>query len=83
MHFYGTYETKDGKWMAIGALEPAFYKELIEGLGLNIDDMPQLNDFERKKQIIANIFKEKTREEWCEVCILSSVNSFIIFNLKK
>ncbi|XP_025424295.1 alpha-methylacyl-CoA racemase isoform X2 [Sipha flava] len=67
MHFYNTYETKDGKWMAVGALEPAFYKEFIEGLGLNIDDMPQISDFESKKEIIAKLFKEKTREEWCKI----------------
>jgi len=36
MHFYDTYETKDGKWMAVGALEPEFYQEFIKGLGLNI-----------------------------------------------
>jgi alpha-methylacyl-CoA racemase len=77
MHFYNTYETKDGKWMAVGALEPAFYKEFIEGLGLNIDDMPQISDFESKKEIIAKLFKEKTREEWCKV-IFSCIIVFIL-----
>lgn len=67
MHFYDTYETKDGKWMAVGALEPQFYQEFIKGLGLNIDDIEQMDNFERNREIIANKFKEKTREEWCNV----------------
>ncbi|KAE9533121.1 hypothetical protein AGLY_009549 [Aphis glycines] len=64
MHFYDTYETKDGKWMAVGALEPAFYREFIEGLGLNIDEVEQMDNFQSNREIIANKFKEKTREEW-------------------
>lgn len=81
LHSYDTYETKDGKWMAVGALEPAFYKEFIEGLGLNIDDMPPMDDFERKREIIDKIFKKKTREEWCKV-IYSRYIVLIFFNLK-
>jgi len=67
MHFYDTYETKDGKWMAVGALEPQFYQEFIEGLGLDINDIEQMDNFEKNREIIANKFKEKTREEWCNV----------------
>lgn len=67
MHFYDTYETKDGKWMAVGAIEPQFYQEFIKGLGLNIDDIEQMDNFESNRVVIANIFKEKTREEWCNV----------------
>jgi len=64
MHFYDTYETKDGKWMAVGALEPAFYREFIEGLGLKIDEVEHMDNFQSNREIIANKFKEKTREEW-------------------
>lgn len=67
MHFYDTYETKDGKWMAVGALEPQFYQQFIEGLGLNIDEIEQMGNFESNRKIIAKTFKEKTREEWCNV----------------
>lgn len=70
-HFYDTYETKDNKWMAVGALEPTFYHEFIEGLGLNIDDFEQMNNFENNREIISKVFKEKTREEWCNVSNLS------------
>lgn len=67
MHFYDTYETKDGKWMAVGALEPQFYKEFIEGLGLDIDEIHQFDNIENNREIITKTFREKTREEWCKV----------------
>ncbi|KAF0766793.1 alpha-methylacyl-CoA racemase [Aphis craccivora] len=67
MHFYDTYETKDGKWMAVGAIEPAFYREFIEGLGLNIDEVEQMDNFQSNREIIANKFKEKTRDEWSNI----------------
>ncbi len=38
--FYTTYETADGRFMAVGALEPAFYEKLLEGLGLSDADLP-------------------------------------------
>jgi len=66
-HFYDTYETKDGKWMAVGAIESEFYREFIKVLGLNIDDIEQMDNFESNRIVIANKFKEKTREEWCNV----------------
>lgn len=69
MHFYDTYQTKDGKWMAVGAIESQFYIEFIEGLGLNIDEINQMDNFEKNREIIAKTFKEKTQEEWCKVII--------------
>lgn len=53
--------------MAVGALEPQFYQQFIEGLGLSTDDIEQMDNFEKNREIIANTFKEKTREEWCKV----------------
>ena len=41
-HFYETYETKDGKYMAVGAIEPQFYAELLEKIGSDSDEFPQL-----------------------------------------
>lgn len=57
---YETYETKDGKYMACGSLEPAFYKQLLKGLGLEKTD-------ELSKEILENKFKTKTQSEWVEV----------------
>ncbi|XP_025829459.1 alpha-methylacyl-CoA racemase isoform X1 [Agrilus planipennis] len=66
-HFYETYETKDQKYMAVGALEPQFYSNFLKGLNLNEDELPQFGDFKKNKKTLVNIFKEKTQKEWCEV----------------
>ncbi len=68
--FYDVYETADGKYVAIGAIEPKFYKELLERLGL--DDALAQSQFDRSswpkaKERLKAIFKTKTRDEWCEL----------------
>ncbi|XP_054281751.1 alpha-methylacyl-CoA racemase [Macrosteles quadrilineatus] len=65
-HFYNTYETKDGRWLAVGALEPQFYEDLLQGLGL--PDIPQYPDnFEESMRIFTEKFKEKSLEEWIKI----------------
>lgn len=66
-HFYEVYETKDNKYMAVGALEIQFYNNLLVGLGLNEDDAPHLESFEKNKELFTKIFKTKTQKEWCDV----------------
>jgi alpha-methylacyl-CoA racemase len=64
--FYDTYETADGRFVAIGALEPQFYAELLDRLGLASDDWPQY-DRERwpaLKRTLGEIFRTRTRDEW-------------------
>ncbi|XP_021958754.1 alpha-methylacyl-CoA racemase [Folsomia candida] len=66
-HFYDTYKTKDGKWMAVGALEPQFYHKFMEGLLGHSDSdkfIDQFADFEEGKAQISKIFLTKTRAEW-------------------
>lgn len=66
--FYDTYETKDGKFMSVGALEPQFYSELLRGLQLTDDEVPQFGgDNEKNKAIFTNIFKSKTQDEWRKI----------------
>ena len=68
--FYDTYETKDGKWMAVGAIEPQFYAALLQGLGLDADDMPHQMDrgaWNATRERFAGVFASKTRDEWCAV----------------
>ncbi|KAF2024126.1 hypothetical protein EK21DRAFT_94345 [Setomelanomma holmii] len=66
--FYDTYETKDGRYMAVGAIEPQFYAELLKGLGLKASDLPgdrdNRADWPKLKDFFARKFKEKTRDEW-------------------
>jgi alpha-methylacyl-CoA racemase len=68
-HFYDSYETADGKYVAIGAIEPQFYALLLEKLGLadDPDFRQQLNPaaWPALAERLKNIFRTKTRDEWC------------------
>ena len=69
--FYDTYATADGGFMAVGALEPRFYAELLRGLGLDGDpDLPAQDDpagWDRLRGRFAERFAQRTRDEWAEV----------------
>jgi len=68
--FYGVYETADGEHMAVGALEPKFYAELLGRLGLDAGDLPAPADRARWPQLrerLAAVFRTRTRAEWCEL----------------
>ncbi|WP_407562737.1 CaiB/BaiF CoA transferase family protein [Streptomyces sp. 184] len=67
--FYGVYETADGRYMAVGALEPAFYDEFVRLLGVT-GDLPERSEtaaWEKLREHLAARFLERTREEWTEV----------------
>jgi alpha-methylacyl-CoA racemase len=69
-HFYDTYETKDGKYVSIGSIEPQFYALLLEHTGLAGQDLPHQFDAERwpeMRERLAAIFRTKTRDEWCKI----------------
>ena len=70
-HYYESYETADGKHIAIAPVEPQFYKELIARLDLADDgDFAAQNDprsWPRLKNKLEALFRTKTRAEWCEV----------------
>jgi alpha-methylacyl-CoA racemase len=66
-HFYDTYETKDGKYMAVGALEPQFYSKLLHGLGLSDKEIPQMENSEANRELFTKKFRERTQQEWCEI----------------
>jgi alpha-methylacyl-CoA racemase len=69
-HFYEVYETKDARFVAVGAIEAKFYAELLAGLGLNPEELPGQMDraqWPAMKERFARIFREKTRDEWAEI----------------
>jgi alpha-methylacyl-CoA racemase len=69
-HFYEVYETMDGRYVAVGAIEAKFYEELLAGLGLNARELPAQMDraqWPAMKARFASIFREKTRDEWTEI----------------
>jgi alpha-methylacyl-CoA racemase len=66
-HFYDAYQTKDGKYVSIGSIEPQFYAELLEKTGLDKEVLPGQMDRARwpeMKRRIAALFKTRTRDEW-------------------
>jgi alpha-methylacyl-CoA racemase len=69
-HFYDCYETKDGKYVSIGSIEPQFYAILLDKLGLAGEDLPKQMDrgaWPKLKERFVAIFKTKTRDEWCRI----------------
>lgn len=68
--FYGVYETKDGKYVSVGSIEPQFYALLLEKTGLAGADLPAQMDrdaWPAMKQRFAAVFRTRTRDEWCAV----------------
>ena len=69
-HFYEVYETSDGRYVAIAPVEPKFYAELLERIGLDPGDAPHSMDradWPASKAQLAARFRTRTRDEWCEV----------------
>lgn len=69
-HFYETYETRDGKWVSIGSIEPQFYAELLRLGELDTEVFGNQMDIGRwpeMKDRLAEVFKTRTRDEWCAI----------------
>jgi len=64
-HYYGVYETADGKHVAVGAMEPKFYAELCERLSVTVPhDENEPSAWSAHRATLAARFREKTRAEW-------------------
>jgi len=66
--FYDVYETADGKWVAVGAIEPQFYAALLAGLGLDPAELPDQMDrsgWPELRRRFGETFATKGRDEWC------------------
>jgi alpha-methylacyl-CoA racemase len=69
-HFYDVYETSDGEYVSIGAIEPQFYAELLERMGLAGEELPWQLDkaqWPAMRDRLAHVFRSKTRAEWCAI----------------
>jgi len=69
-HFYATYACADGRYIAIGAIEPQFYAELRERCGIHDEIFDGQLDAARwplLKLRLADVFRTRTRDEWCAV----------------
>ena len=68
--WYDVYETSDGQFVAIGAIEEKFYRELLSRLKLDPAALPAQHDRARwpeLKAVFSRTFKTKTRAQWCAV----------------
>ena len=76
--FYDTYETADGRHVAVGALEPQFYAELLRRLALDAEELPPQLDtagWPVLRARLTDVFKQRTQAEWtavfegCDACV--------------
>ncbi|XP_034458532.1 alpha-methylacyl-CoA racemase [Hippoglossus hippoglossus] len=68
--FYDTYLTSDGKFMAVGAIEPQFYRQLLQGLELDPAELPaqmSFSDWPELRQIFTERFASKTQADWSRI----------------
>jgi alpha-methylacyl-CoA racemase len=65
--FYGTYETSDGRYVAVGPIEPQFFTVMADKLGLGTDSLPPYLDptgWPEWQRVLAEKFRARTRDEW-------------------
>lgn len=77
-HFYNVYRCADGKWLAVGAIEPQFYRAFIERAQLPAAEFAsqQPEDWQRLGSRLAEVFATRPRDAWCalfegsEACVV-------------
>lgn len=68
--YYDTYECADGRYVAVGAIEPQFYAAMIQGLGLDAAALPPQNDVARwpeLRALLVEAFGSRDRDHWAKV----------------
>ena len=68
--WYSVYKTSDARHVSVGAIEERFYRELLRGLGLDAEMLPDRRDragWPRLRERFAGVFRTKTRDEWSQV----------------
>jgi alpha-methylacyl-CoA racemase len=68
--YYATYPCSDGRFIAVGAIEPQFYAEFLRGLGLQNDNLPYQNDISRWPELrtrFAEVIASRHRDDWATV----------------
>jgi len=69
-HFYDTYECADGQYVSVGSIEPQFYALLIKHTGVDPElfkDQMNPAKWPELKAILSDVFRTKTRDEWCAI----------------
>ena len=65
--FYNVYETSDGEWIALGAIEPQFHAELYRLIELEAPSQWDKTAWPAEKHRLADLFVTRTREAWCDL----------------
>lgn len=68
-HFYGVYVCADGRWLAVGSIEPRFYQEFLDRMGIAAPDFASQFDashWPRLRTTLATRFASRSRQAWCE-----------------
>lgn len=70
--FYEVYKCADGKFVAVGAIEPQFYRKLLEGLQVPAEDdlwnnQLNTNEWPKQKRHFAHLFRKKSQAEWTRI----------------
>jgi alpha-methylacyl-CoA racemase len=83
-HWYDCYQCADGEWVSVGALEPQFYQLLLQKCGITGEGLEQAQfdvaNWPRHKARFVELFRSKTRAEWCallegtDVCFAPVLN---------
>jgi alpha-methylacyl-CoA racemase len=93
--FYRCYETADGRYVAVGAIEPQFFAQLLAGLGLDPAEVPgqyQRDRYDEMRRLFADRFAKKARDEWvsifdgtdsCVTAVLSWTEAAVADHLRK
>jgi alpha-methylacyl-CoA racemase len=66
--YYDVYQTADGRWLSVAAVEPHFYQVLLDVLGLAGEPLPGQDDrsaWPRLRERFAAVIRTRTRDEWC------------------
>ena len=84
--YYGSYECSDGKYISIGSLEPQFYALLIEKAEITDPAFQEQLDqaaWPAKREKLIQIFKTKTRQQWCDIMEGTDVCFAPVLDLKE
>ncbi len=84
--YYGSYECSDGKYISIGSLEPQFYALLLEKAEITDPEFQEQLDeaaWPAKREKLNQLFKTKTRQQWCDIMEGTDVCFAPVLDLKE
>ena len=84
--YYGSYECSDGRYISIGSLEPQFYALLLEKAEITDSEFQEQLDeaaWPMKREKLTQLFKTKTRQQWCDIMEGTDVCFAPVLDLKE